>query len=184
MASIGAAVQIDCFHCGLSIRSLGRIIRKRQGQELDAAGAFRCNNGSVPGLIPFLPPGDEYRLRVLGRLPRRRALCDGNAGPRRARRHDREAKRKILSRPPQRRRAERAINANSTPCFPFTRLARQLRAAPSQAAKLAFFWTAINNQIAKDWAKRGFSCELWAAAVHSARNIGKTTARWLYGYRS
>ena len=89
---------------------------------------------------------------------------------------------------------------------------------------------AINReQIAADWAARGFSCELWtdppgqrwedfrhttdelvimlegavefevagkihrpevaeellipAGAVHSARNIGKTTARWLYGYR-
>jgi quercetin dioxygenase-like cupin family protein len=86
------------------------------------------------------------------------------------------------------------------------------------------------EQIAADWAKRGFSCELWtdppgrrwedfthatdevvivlegkmefevegnmhhprpgeellipAGAVHSARNIGSTTARWLYGYRS
>jgi quercetin dioxygenase-like cupin family protein len=85
------------------------------------------------------------------------------------------------------------------------------------------------EQIAADWAARGFSCELWtdppgqrwenfahatdelvivlqgamefeiegqvhhpepgvellipAATVHSARNIGSTTARWLYGYR-
>jgi quercetin dioxygenase-like cupin family protein len=85
------------------------------------------------------------------------------------------------------------------------------------------------DQIAADWAARGFSCELWtdppaqqwedfkhatdevvivlegemefeiegkihhpqpgeellipAHAVHSARNIGRTTARWLYGYR-
>jgi quercetin dioxygenase-like cupin family protein len=84
------------------------------------------------------------------------------------------------------------------------------------------------EQIAADWAARGFSCDLWtnppgqgwegfthatdelvavlegkmefeiagdmhyprpgeellipAGAVHSARNIGKTTARWLYGY--
>ena len=84
------------------------------------------------------------------------------------------------------------------------------------------------EQIAADWAARGFSCELWtdppgqrwedfthstdevvivlggemefevegrvhhpqpgeellipAGAVHSARNIGTTTARWLYGY--
>ncbi|MBM4072363.1 MAG: cupin domain-containing protein [Planctomycetes bacterium] len=83
--------------------------------------------------------------------------------------------------------------------------------------------------IAADWAKRGFSCDLWtdppgqcwedfrhatdelvtvlegemqfevagevqhptvgvellipAGAVHSARNVGKTTARWLYGYK-
>ncbi len=85
------------------------------------------------------------------------------------------------------------------------------------------------EQIAADWAGRGFSCELWtdppgqrwedfthrtdeivtllegemefeiegravhpakgeellipAGAVHSARNIGKTTARWLFGYK-
>ena len=84
------------------------------------------------------------------------------------------------------------------------------------------------QQIAANWAERGFSCELWtdppgqrwedfthptdevvvvlegamefevegdvhhpqpgeellipAGAVHSARNIGNTTARWLYGY--
>jgi quercetin dioxygenase-like cupin family protein len=84
------------------------------------------------------------------------------------------------------------------------------------------------QQIAADWAARGFSCDLWtdppgqrwedfthatdevvivlegemefevevemhhpqpgeelfipAGAVHSARNIGSTTARWLYGY--
>lgn len=84
------------------------------------------------------------------------------------------------------------------------------------------------EQIAADWAARGFSCPLWtdppgqrwedfthstdevvivlggemefevegrvhhpqpgeellipAGAVHSARNIGTTTARWLYGY--
>jgi len=89
---------------------------------------------------------------------------------------------------------------------------------------------AINReQIATDWASRGFICDLWtdppgqswedfrhatdelvtvlegemefeiagrvehpkageellipAGAVHSARNIGKTTARWLYGYK-
>lgn len=86
------------------------------------------------------------------------------------------------------------------------------------------------QQIATDWAARGFSCDLWidapgqrwedfmhatdelvtvlegdmefevegqvhhpkpnqellipAGAFHSARNIGSTTARWLYGYRS
>ena len=85
------------------------------------------------------------------------------------------------------------------------------------------------EQVATDWAKRGFSCDLWidspgqrwedfthamdelvivlegkmefeiagqvhhpeigeellipAGAVHSARNIGTTTARWLYSYR-
>jgi quercetin dioxygenase-like cupin family protein len=85
------------------------------------------------------------------------------------------------------------------------------------------------EQIASDWAIRGFSCDLWtdppgrrwedfthatdelvlvlegqmefefggrvchpevgeellipAGAVHSARNVGPTTARWLYGYR-
>jgi quercetin dioxygenase-like cupin family protein len=85
------------------------------------------------------------------------------------------------------------------------------------------------KQIADDWEKRGFSCELWtdppgqhwedfqhatdelvtvlegevefeiegtvhhpqagdellipAGALHSARNIGSTTTRWLYGYR-
>jgi quercetin dioxygenase-like cupin family protein len=85
------------------------------------------------------------------------------------------------------------------------------------------------KQIETDWAKRGFSCDLWidppgqrwedfthatdelvlvvegnmefevagrvchpvmgkeilipAGAIHSARNIGKTTARWLYGYK-
>ena len=84
------------------------------------------------------------------------------------------------------------------------------------------------EQIAADWAKRGFSCDVWvdtpgrrwedfthetdeligvlegsmefeisgrvchpvigeellipAGALHSARNIGTTTARWLYGY--
>jgi quercetin dioxygenase-like cupin family protein len=84
------------------------------------------------------------------------------------------------------------------------------------------------EQIAADWAIRGFSCDLWtdtpgqrwegfthatdevvivlegemefeveghvchpqpgeellipAGAVHSARNVGTTTARWLYGY--
>lgn len=85
------------------------------------------------------------------------------------------------------------------------------------------------QQIAADWAARGFSCELWtdppgrrwedfthrtdelvivldgemefevegrryhpkpgeellipAGAVHSARNVGRTTAHWLFGYR-
>ncbi len=85
------------------------------------------------------------------------------------------------------------------------------------------------EQLAADWAKRGFSCDLWidppgrrwedfthatdelvvvldgemefevagqvchpvigeellipAGAIHSARNIGMTTARWLYGYK-
>ncbi|RMH05092.1 MAG: cupin domain-containing protein [Nitrospirae bacterium] len=84
--------------------------------------------------------------------------------------------------------------------------------------------------IAREWASRGFSCDLWidppgrrwedfvhttdevilvvegqleveingtryyppvgeelfipAGASHSVRNIGQTTARWLYGYRS
>jgi len=84
------------------------------------------------------------------------------------------------------------------------------------------------KQVSKDWAARGFSCDLWvdppgrhwedfvhatdelvvvlegemefkiegvvsrpktgeeiyipAGAVHSVRNIGATTARWLYGY--
>jgi len=84
------------------------------------------------------------------------------------------------------------------------------------------------DQVAADWASRGFSCDLWtdtpgqhwedfryatdelvsvlkgqmefeiagvvhhpkvgedmlipADAVHLARNIGKSTARWLYGY--
>ena len=88
----------------------------------------------------------------------------------------------------------------------------------------------INQQdVSKNWAARGFSCELWvdppgqrwegfvhntdelvlvlegelefeingeishpkigeelyipAGAVHSVRNIGDSTARWLYGYR-
>ena len=85
------------------------------------------------------------------------------------------------------------------------------------------------QEIATDWAARGFSCDLWvdtpgnrwedfthatdelvivlegqmefevecevhhpqigeelhipAGAAHSARNIGDSTARWLYGYR-
>ncbi len=85
------------------------------------------------------------------------------------------------------------------------------------------------EQVAREWAARGFSCDLWvdppgqrwenfvhdvdelvvvlegqmefevngkvyhpapgeellipAGAIHSARNIGTTTARWLYGYR-
>ena len=85
------------------------------------------------------------------------------------------------------------------------------------------------EQVATDWAKRGFRCDLWndppgrrwedfthaadelvvvldgemkfevagqvchpvigeellipAGAIHSARNIGMTTARWLYGYK-
>jgi mannose-6-phosphate isomerase-like protein (cupin superfamily) len=85
--------------------------------------------------------------------------------------------------------------------------------------------TIDREQIAADWAKRGFSCDLWidppgqrwedfthatdelvvvvefeiagrvcrpevgeellipAGAVHSARNIGAITARWLYGYK-
>ena len=90
--------------------------------------------------------------------------------------------------------------------------------------------TTINRQdVSRDWAARGFSCELWvdppgqcweefvhntdelvlvlegelefeingeinhpgtgeernipAGAVHSVRNIGASTARWLYGYR-
>lgn len=90
--------------------------------------------------------------------------------------------------------------------------------------------TAVNKQnVSKDWAARGFSCDLWvdppgqrwedfvhatdelvlvvegelefeingvishpkigeelfipAGAVHSVRNIGRQTARWLYGYR-
>ena len=87
----------------------------------------------------------------------------------------------------------------------------------------------IQTDVAKDWAARGFSCDLWgdppgqrwedfvhrtdelvivlegelefeingevshpeigeeiyipAGAVHSVRNVGKSTARWLYGYR-
>jgi quercetin dioxygenase-like cupin family protein len=85
------------------------------------------------------------------------------------------------------------------------------------------------EQLAADWAKLGFGCDLWtdppgrrwegfthatdelvvvlegemefeiagpicqtkfgekpltpAGAIHSARNIGATTARWLYGYK-
>ena len=85
------------------------------------------------------------------------------------------------------------------------------------------------EQVAIDWSKRGFGCDLWtdpprqrwedfthatdelvvvlegemefeiagqvyrpsigeellipAGAIHSARNIGATTARWLYGYK-
>jgi mannose-6-phosphate isomerase-like protein (cupin superfamily) len=85
------------------------------------------------------------------------------------------------------------------------------------------------KKVAADWAKKGFSCELWidspgqrwedfthatdelvvvlegkmefeiagrvchpeigeellipAGALHSARNIGKSTTRWLYGYK-
>ncbi len=85
------------------------------------------------------------------------------------------------------------------------------------------------EQVVADWAKRGFSCDLWidqpgrrwedfthatdelvvvlegkmefeiagqvrhpeiaeellipAGAIHSACNIGTTTARWLYGYK-
>jgi quercetin dioxygenase-like cupin family protein len=88
---------------------------------------------------------------------------------------------------------------------------------------------ANRDQIAADWASRGFGCELWtdppgrcwedfvhdtdelvvvldgemefeverqvhhpkqgeellipAGANHSARNVGQTTAHWLYGYR-
>jgi quercetin dioxygenase-like cupin family protein len=84
------------------------------------------------------------------------------------------------------------------------------------------------KQVSRDWAARGFSCDLWvdppgrrwedfvhatdelvvvlegelefeiggavsrpkpgeeiyipAGAVHSVRNVGNTTARWLYGY--
>ena len=47
--------------------------------------------------------------------------------------------------------------------------------------------------MAAEWAARGFDCDLWvdppgrhlipAGAVHSAHSIGKTTSRWLYGYR-
>jgi quercetin dioxygenase-like cupin family protein len=90
--------------------------------------------------------------------------------------------------------------------------------------------TTDRQQIAADWASRGFSCDLWtdprgqrwadfthatdevvivldgemefqvegevhqpqpgeevfipAGAVHSAGNIGSTTAQWLYGYGS
>jgi len=89
---------------------------------------------------------------------------------------------------------------------------------------------ANRQQIAVDWAARGFSCDLWtdppgqtwenfthttdelvvvlegemefevdgevqrprpgtelmipAGVVHSARNVGESTARWLYGYRN
>ena len=89
--------------------------------------------------------------------------------------------------------------------------------------------TMDREQVAADWAARGFGCELWvdppgrrwedfthkvdelvlvlegamefevegrvlrpalgeellipAGARHSARNVGGTTARWLYGYR-
>ena len=90
--------------------------------------------------------------------------------------------------------------------------------------------TVVNKQnVSKDWAARGFSCDLWvdppgqrwedfvhatdelvlvvegelefdingvvrhpkigeelfipAGALHSVRNIGSQTARWLYGYR-
>ncbi|MDR4497201.1 MAG: cupin domain-containing protein [Candidatus Scalindua sp.] len=32
--------------------------------------------------------------------------------------------------------------------------------------------------------KRGEELLIPAKTVHSARNIGKTTARWLYGYRN
>ena len=90
-------------------------------------------------------------------------------------------------------------------------------------------WPVDPEQVAREWAARGFSCDLWvdppgqrwedfvhevdelvlvlegqmefevdgkvvrpkpgeevfipAGARHSARNIGSTTARWLYGYR-
>ena len=89
--------------------------------------------------------------------------------------------------------------------------------------------TTIPQDVSKDWADRGFSCDLWvdqpgqcwedfvhstdelvlvldgelefeingeishpktgeelfipAGVVHSVRNIGASTARWLYGYR-
>jgi quercetin dioxygenase-like cupin family protein len=89
--------------------------------------------------------------------------------------------------------------------------------------------TINRNDVSRDWAARGFSCELWvdppgqrwedfvhdsdelvlvlegelefevdgeisypeagdeihipAGAIHSVRNIGASTARWLYGYR-
>ena len=89
--------------------------------------------------------------------------------------------------------------------------------------------TGIQQEVSKNWAARGFSCDLWvdppgqcwedfvhtrgelvmvlegqvefeidgelyhpetgielyipAGVVHSVRNIGATTARWLYGYR-
>jgi quercetin dioxygenase-like cupin family protein len=89
--------------------------------------------------------------------------------------------------------------------------------------------TIDRQQVAAEWAERGFSCDLWtdppgrrwedfthatdelvlvvegevefeiagqvrhpeigeellipAGAVHSVRNTGATTARWLYGYR-
>ncbi len=89
--------------------------------------------------------------------------------------------------------------------------------------------TTNREQVAANWARRGFNCELWvdrpgqrwedfshatdelvlvlegtmefevegkvvhpalgeellipAGARHSARNVGGTTARWLYGYR-
>ncbi|XSG85624.1 MAG: hypothetical protein ACPW60_02645 [Methylohalobius sp. ZOD2] len=47
------------------------------------------------------------------------------------------------------------------------------------------------QKIAQDWKGRGFSCDLWVDSpgqrwedfVHSVRNIGGRTARWLYGYR-
>ena len=41
-----------------------------------------------------------------------------------------------------------------------------------------------------DWPSRGFSCGLWVDSpgqvwedYHSVRNVGGTTARWLYGYK-
>ena len=89
--------------------------------------------------------------------------------------------------------------------------------------------TTIPQDVSRDWANRGFSCDLWvdppgqcwedfvhnidelvlvldgelefeingeichpetgeellipAGVVHSVRNIGASTARWLYGYR-
>jgi hypothetical protein len=48
------------------------------------------------------------------------------------------------------------------------------------------------ERVAADWAACGFGCDLWVdppgrrwaeRAVHSARNVGRTTSRWLYGYR-
>jgi len=43
-------------------------------------------------------------------------------------------------------------------------------------------------KVAKEWQARGFSCDLWVdpphLTSHTVRNVGGTTARWLYGYKA
>jgi len=100
---------------------------------------------------------------------------------------------------------------------------------PASAVTIAIMSTIDQAEVKKDWATRGFSCDLWvdapgrvwkdfahdtdelvmlvdgeeefemsgqthrlqigeeflipAGAYHTARNVGTTTSKWLYGYK-